>query len=178
MGDEELVRKKLILLSLFSILSACTSTVFGNDINCQKDGSISALYSTIKSDKGLYLAISTDSENEVANQVYSSLLSKLMIIDGLTHLYEIDWAKNTIRPDEYANPATIDALCVGNVFLEKYHSIGSKKYELVGGYEDMYELSMSYQPLYKKLLEEDQQLAKKAGMESIDSFDCLALMEE
>lgn len=143
----------LILLSLFSTLFACTSTVSGNDINCQKDGSISALHSTIKSDKRLYLAVSTEFENEVANQVYSSLLSKLMIIDGLTHLYEIDWAKDTIRPDEYVNPMTIDALCIGNVFLEKYHSIGSKKYALVGGYEDMYKLSMSYQPLYKKILE-------------------------
>lgn len=115
-----------------------------------------------KIDKGLYLAVSTEFENEVANQVYSSLLSKLMIIDGLTHLYEIDWAKDTSRPDEYVNPMTIDALCIGNVFLEKYHSIGSKKYELVGGYEDMYKLSMSYQPLYTKILKENQQLAKKS----------------
>lgn len=178
MGDEEIMRKKLILISLFSALSACTSTVSGNDINCQKDGSISALYSTIKSDKGLYLAVSTDSENGVANQVYSSLLSKLMIIDGLTHLYEIDWARDTSRPDEYVNPTTIDALCIGNVFLEKYHSIGSEKYKLVGGYEDMYKLSISYQPLYKTILEENQKLAKKAGMESMVTFDCLTLMEK
>ena len=47
-GRWKAYEKKLILLSLFSTLFDCTSTVSGNDINCQKDGSISALYSTIK----------------------------------------------------------------------------------------------------------------------------------
>lgn len=172
------MKKKLIVLSLLTMLFACTSTVSGNDINCQHDGSISALYSTIGSDKSLYMVVDTDSANEVANQVYSSLLTTLMALDSLTHLYEIDWAKNTNNPDEYLNPLTVDALCVGNIFLEKYHNFGLEKYELVGGYEDMYKLSISYQPLYKEILEESQQLSRKAGMESMMSFDCLDLMQK
>lgn len=172
------MKNSLIILSLFSILFACTSPVSGNDINHQQDGSINALYSTIKNNKGLYLAVNTNSENEISNQVYSSLLTTLMALDGLTHLYKIDWAKDTSNPDDYLSPLTIDALCVGNIFLEKYHKFGSKKYALVGGYEDMYKLSMSYQPLYKKVLEQNLALSKQAGMESMVSFDCLELMNK
>lgn len=172
------MEKKLAILSLFTMLFACTSTVSGNDIDCQHDDSISALYSTIGSDKGLYMVVDTNSENEISNQVYSSLLTTLMASDGLTHLYKIDWAKDPSNPDDYLNPLTIDALCVGNIFLEKYHKFGSRKYALVGGYEDMYKLSMSYQPLYKEILEQNLALSKQAGMESIVSFDCLELLKK
>mgnify|MGYP000856823977 CR=1 FL=1 len=172
------MKEKLIIFALFSMLFACTSPVSGNDINHRQDGSINALYSTIKNDKGLYMVVETNSENEISNQVYSSLLTTLMALDGLTHLYKIDWAKDTSNPDDYLSPLTIDALCVGNIFLEKYHKFGSKKYALVGGYEDMYKLSMSYQPLYRKILEQNLALSKQAGMESMVSFDCLELMNK
>ena len=172
------MKNSLIVLTLVSTLFACTSPVSGSDINQQHDGSINALYSTIKNDKGLYMVVETNSENEIANQVYSSLLTTLMTLDGLTHLYKIDWAKDTSNPDDYLDPLTLDALCVGNIFLEKYHKFGSKKYALVGGYEDMYKLSMSYQPLYKGILEHNLALSKQAGMESMVSFDCLELMKK
>lgn len=178
MDDEKFMKKKLILLSVFSALSACTSTVSGSDVNCQKDGSISALYITIQDNKELYKVLDTTSKNAVSDQVYASLLNTITYIDSLTHLYDIGWAKSSSNPDDYLKPSTIDALCVGNIFLKNYHNFGSEKYKLIDRYEDMYKLSMSYQPLYKKVLEENQHIAKKAGMESIDSFDCLALMVE
>lgn len=169
--------KKIVSVFVMVALASCTNLSSGHDIDCQHDGSISALYGTIKHNKKLYVVLDTKSENEISNQVYSSLLTNLMVLDGLTHLYGIEWAKKASNPDEYLNPSTIDALCVGNLFLEKYHAFGSEKYELLGGYEDMYKLSMSYQPLYKKILEESLQLSKQAGMESMISFDCLKLIE-
>lgn len=172
------MKNKLVVLSIFAVLSGCTGSVYGNDINCQKDGSISALYSTINNDKGLYLAVDTDSENIISNQVYRSLLHTLFVLDGLTHLYGIDWAKSSSNPDQYLSHSTIDALCIGNVFLSNYHEFGSKKYESLGGYEDMYKLSMSYQPLYIEILEDNQKLAQKAGMSSITSFGCLDLINK
>ena len=173
-----LMKNKLIILPLFTMLFACTGTVSGNDINCEHDGSISALYSTIRTDKGLYMAVDTKSENEVANQVYSSLLTTLMTLDNLTHLYKIDWAKSNNSNDKYLNNSTIDALCVANIFLKEYHNFGSKKYESIGGYEEMYKLSISYQPLYKEILEQRLALSKQASIESMISFDCLELLKK
>lgn len=167
------MKNKAILLLTLSILAACTNTVSGSNINSQPDGSINTLYITVQDNKELYKVLDTSSKNVISDQVYRSLLNTITYIDNLTHLYGIEWAKNTNYPDEYVKPEIIDALCVGNLFLEKYHKFGSETYGSISRYEDMYKLSMSYQPLYKKILEEDMQLSKKAGMETTLSFDCL-----
>lgn len=167
------MKKQIIILLTLSILAACTNTVSGSDINSHPDGSINTLYITVQDNKDLYKVLDTSSKNEISDQVYRSLLNTITYIDNLTHLYGIEWAKNTNYPDEYVKPEIIDALCVGNLFLEKYHEFGSETYGYINRYEDMYNLSMSYQPLYRKILEESMQLSKKAGMENAISFDCL-----
>lgn len=167
------MKNKIIILLTFSLLAACSNTVSGSDIDSQRDGSINTLYITVQDNKELYKVLDTSSKNEISDQVYRSLLNTITYVDNLTHLYGIEWAKNTNYPDEYVKPEIIDALCVGNLFLEKYHEFGSETYGSISRYENMYKLSMSYQPLYRKILEENLQLSKKAGMETMISFDCL-----
>ena len=181
MDKRQLIPKNLIsklaIILTATLLFSCSNQVLGNINNSQKTEGLSAFYISLNDDKPIYTLLDTDSENAISTHVYGKFLNTLRYIDNLNHLYDIEWAKDYHDPKDYLSFPTIDTLCVGNIFLQRYHDFGKKKYGSQG-HEDMYHKSLSHQPTYISILEKELKAAQDIGMASSTNIQCLKMLAE
>lgn len=162
---------------LIIALIGCSSLVGKINQAPKQHENLSAIYGTLVDDKKLYTVVDTSSENEISDAVYSSLIQKLTYIDSLNKLYDIEWGKKHSHSDELLSSSVIDALCVGNIFLKNYHKYRSDVANPEAFEEAIYQMSMTYQPLYQQILEKRQQQTQEANIDSGTSLACLQLIE-